>query len=57
MMSVFENDDYQLGPNQPGNLSSWARSEIVFREEFDEFNTYIDANMESIVKQATEEVG
>lgn len=57
LMAQFENDDYELGPKQPGNLSSWARSEIVFRDEFDEFNQYVNENMEHIVKQTTEEVG
>lgn len=56
MMSVFEDDDYALGPNQPGNLSSWARAEIVFRNELPEFNSYVKTNMASIVRQTTDEV-
>lgn len=57
LMAQFENDDFELGPKQPGNLSSWARSEIVFRDEFDEFNQYVNENMEHLIKQTTEEVG
>ena len=40
----------------PANIAPWARAELVFSAEFEEFNDYILTNADRLVKQMPKEV-
>lgn len=40
----------------PANIAPWARAELAFSAEFEEFNDYILNNADRLVKQMPKEV-
>lgn len=40
----------------PANIAPWARAELVFSQEFEEFNDYILQNADRLVKDMPKEV-
>eukprot|EP00955_Chlamydomonas_euryale_P006103 64831-Chlamydomonas_euryale.AAC.1 len=34
----------------PQHIPPWARAEVIFEREFDEFNAYVAANIDEMVK-------
>lgn len=53
-MSAIEKDDFAMGPRRP-YFSSWSRAEILFGQEYDEFNEAVKRNIDSMVRQPLEE--
>ncbi|GLI62821.1 hypothetical protein VaNZ11_005571 [Volvox africanus] len=54
MMRVLENEDFRMAEKQT-YFSSWARAEILFAQDYDEFNEAVKANMDALVRQPLEE--
>ncbi|GIL69021.1 hypothetical protein Vretimale_17395 [Volvox reticuliferus] len=54
MMRVLENEDFRMAEKQT-YFSSWSRAEILFAQEYDEFNEAVKANMDALVRQPLEE--
>ena len=40
----------------PSNIAPWARAELVFSKEFEEFNEYVLSNADRLVKELPKEV-
>lgn len=55
LMTAFEDDDYKLQEASPANIAPWARAELVFSQEFEEFNDYILNNADRLVKEMPKE--
>ncbi|GLC42903.1 hypothetical protein PLESTB_001812600 [Pleodorina starrii] len=54
MMRVLENADFRMGDKQT-YFSSWSRAEILFAQDFDQFNQAVKDNMDKLVRQPLEE--
>lgn len=48
IMAEVENHDFMREGKAPHNIPSWARAEVIFREEFDEFNEFVKHSIASI---------
>ncbi|KAG2424830.1 hypothetical protein HXX76_014251 [Chlamydomonas incerta] len=54
MMNVIEAEDFVMAEHQ-SYFTPWARAEIAFASEYDEFNAAVKANIDSLVRQPLEE--
>lgn len=55
MMNVIEAEDFAMAERQ-SYFTPWARAEIAFASEYDDFNAAVKANIDSLVRQPLEEV-
>ena len=55
LMAEIEEYDYVREESSPQHLPSWARAEIVFESEFEEFNSYIKDNIAEMSKREPKE--
>ncbi|PNW83239.1 hypothetical protein CHLRE_05g234050v5 [Chlamydomonas reinhardtii] len=54
MMNVIEAEDFAMAERQ-SYFTPWARAEIAFASEYDDFNAAVKANIDSLVRQPLEE--
>ncbi|KAG2429721.1 hypothetical protein HYH02_013978 [Chlamydomonas schloesseri] len=54
MMNVIEAEDFAMAERQ-SYFTPWARAEIAFASEYDEFNAAVKENIDSLVRQPLEE--
>mmetsp|Transcript_32548 Transcript_32548/g.97117 ORF Transcript_32548/g.97117 Transcript_32548/m.97117 type:complete len:493 (-) Transcript_32548:448-1926(-) len=50
IMAEVENYDFLREEKAPQHIPPWARAEVIFEREFDEFNAYVAANIDEMVK-------
>ncbi|GAX81793.1 hypothetical protein CEUSTIGMA_g9221.t1 [Chlamydomonas eustigma] len=55
IMAEIENHDFRRGEKAPHHIAPWARAEVIFSKEFDEFNDYIRENIDDMTKRLPKE--
>ena len=54
-MAEVEEWDFARGEASPQHIPPWARAEVVFESEFDDFNEYIKNNIDDMFKRLPKE--
>lgn len=55
LMAEVEEWDFARGEASPQHIPPWARAEVVFESEFDDFNDYIRNNIDDMFKRLPNE--